>query len=194
MTSLVGLILGIVAAVKIGGSKGRLRGRGLAIGGIAASCVLLLAFLLVLMIAIMTSALSRVRELALTESCSKKLRNIGFAALAYANDNRDQMPDRISLVLGPYLRNDYDVLLSPLDQERTFADIRQDVDSNSSYILVPGLRGGDPSSYIVGYSKAAGVDELTNVLLMDMTVVRMTFEELEAKLDQQIAAIHQLNR
>jgi hypothetical protein len=185
-TALVGLILGIVALLKIGGSEGRLQGKGLAIGGIVTSSIMLL---LVPLTAILIPALSRGRQVTSTGACANNLRNLGYACLAYANDNRDRLPDRFSLIAGPYLMNDFRVFLSPFDTESTEADVRQSVDANSSYVLVPGLRGGGPGNFIAAYSLVGDTEGLHNVLFLDMRVEQLTVEEIENRLNRQLAAM-----
>ncbi len=81
VTALVGLILGIVGLVSIKGSEGRLKGAGLATGGIVVSAVFLLAVpFMSIMAGMLLPALGRARDEARKVRCSSNLRQIGTAA------------------------------------------------------------------------------------------------------------------
>lgn len=91
VTALVGLILGIVALVKINRSQGRLTGNGFAIGGICASGFMLL-FALPIFAALLLPALARARERAQTINCVSNVKQLALAARVYAVDHGDTFP------------------------------------------------------------------------------------------------------
>lgn len=91
ITAVVGLILGIVALVKINRSGGRLSGQGLAIAGICVSAFMLL-FSIPMMAAMMLPALSQAKQKAQVINCVNNLKQLGLAVRIYANDHNDQFP------------------------------------------------------------------------------------------------------
>jgi prepilin-type processing-associated H-X9-DG protein len=90
LTALPGLVLGIVALLKIKRSEGKLTGSGLAIGGICASVVFLL--FVPIMAAMLMPALARARAMARTPLCQNNLKQLGMVISLYENDER-QLPD-----------------------------------------------------------------------------------------------------
>jgi competence protein ComGC len=90
ITALFGLILGIIALVKIRNSQGRLSGNGLAIAGIIVSGIFLL--MLPLYAAMMLPALAKAKERAQTINCVNNVKQLGLAVRMYATDNNDQFP------------------------------------------------------------------------------------------------------
>jgi hypothetical protein len=89
-TALVGLVLGIVALVKIRKSQGRMAGEGLAIAGIVASGVFLL--LLPVWAAMLLPALARAKERAQTINCVNHVKQLALAVRMYAVDNDGRFP------------------------------------------------------------------------------------------------------
>jgi hypothetical protein len=90
ITALFGLVLGIIALVKIRNSQGRLSGNGLAIAGIIVSGIFLL--ILPLYAAMMLPALAKAKERAQTINCVNNVKQLGLAVKMYAADNNDQFP------------------------------------------------------------------------------------------------------
>ena len=90
LTTLPAIICGIVALVKIGKSRGQLKGNGLAISGIAIPFVVLPIFAMLL--AILMPALSRVRTLSYRLMCGTNVSGLGKAMMVYANDYNDMYP------------------------------------------------------------------------------------------------------
>jgi prepilin-type processing-associated H-X9-DG protein len=91
ITALVGLILGIVALVKINRSGGRLSGHGLAIAGICISALML--FLSIpITAAMLLPALARAKERAQTINCINNLRQLALGVKMYASDHNDAFP------------------------------------------------------------------------------------------------------
>src|ERR1017187_7968277 len=103
ITALVGLILGIVALVKINRSGGRLSGQGLAIAGICVSGFMLLVSI-PFMAGLTLPALARARHRAQvfsqstpqqrmqTIQCVNNMKQLGLAVRVYALDHNDQLP------------------------------------------------------------------------------------------------------
>jgi len=89
MTAIPAIILGIVSLVKIEKSAGQLKGRGLAIAGIAAPVAALPV--LALLMGIMMPALARVRQIAFRMVCATNMSQLGMEMLIYSNDY-DSMP------------------------------------------------------------------------------------------------------
>ncbi len=91
ITSLVGLVLGIVALVKINKSQGRLSGGGLAIAGIVVSGILLL--IAPIGAAMLLPALARAKSQAQTVQCMNHVKQLALSGIMYANDHNDRLPD-----------------------------------------------------------------------------------------------------
>ena len=91
ITALVGLILGIVALVKINRSGGRLSGQGLAIAGISVSGFMLL-FCIPMMAALTLPALAQAKQKAQRISCAGNMKHLALAVRMYADDHNGQLP------------------------------------------------------------------------------------------------------
>jgi prepilin-type processing-associated H-X9-DG protein len=85
---IVGLVLGIVALVKINQSGGALRGRGLAIAGIVLSG---LSFALLPAVMLMP-ALTRAKAKAQSITCMNHMKQLGLGLMMYSSDNQNQWP------------------------------------------------------------------------------------------------------
>lgn len=90
ITSLIGLILGIVALVKIRKSSGQLGGQGLAIAGVCVSGLFLL--MLPIQLAILLPAVVRARGAAETVHCVSNVKQIALAIRIYASDHDETLP------------------------------------------------------------------------------------------------------
>lgn len=84
VSSLVGLVLGIVALVQIGNSKGRLTGKGLAIAGVSVSCVM---FILVLSCCVFTNVFTGQDEVHKHAQAEADIVSLGNAIEMYYVDN-----------------------------------------------------------------------------------------------------------
>lgn len=143
ITSLVGLVLGIVAAVKIKKSNGQLTGTGLAVAGICVS-----VFIIIVGLGIGAAALSRNMANATkpktqvqSGSCVSNLKQIGLAARMWSNDNKDTFPPDF-LSMSNELASPK-ILICPNDHGRKPAQswLQFDPKKNVTYeYLAPGIK------------------------------------------------------
>jgi hypothetical protein len=139
LPALAGLVLGIIALIKISQSKGQLRGQGLAIAGICLSGIMLIlvpvgAGLLLPALArakaksqqvhspihnpsVAIGDLSRDKAKAQRIQCVSNLKQICLAARIYASDNKDTLPPDF-LSMSNYLSAPK-ILVCPADTEHT---------------------------------------------------------------------------
>jgi competence protein ComGC len=99
--SILGLVFGIIAVRQVNGSRGRLKGGGLAVAGITLSTVSLV--LLPLMLAIAIPNFVRARDISATKSCVANMKELQAATQQWAMDNRKngtEKPD-LSDIAGP---------------------------------------------------------------------------------------------
>ena len=90
ITALVGLILGIVALVKVKNSGGKLRGGGLALAGTIVSGIFL--FMLPIFAAILLPALASAHEKAQEINCMNNEKQLALAVIIYSNDHTNHFP------------------------------------------------------------------------------------------------------
>ena len=89
-TALVGLILGIIAMVKVSNSGGALRGRGIALAGIIVSGVFLL--LVPVFAAMLLPALAAAHDKARAIMCANNEKQIAVAVMIYSSDHTNHFP------------------------------------------------------------------------------------------------------
>lgn len=121
LLGLVGIVLGILGLVNISGSQGRLRGTGLAIGGIVASVLSLLIILPVLFY-----ATQRVRESANRMLDASNMRQLGIAMHNYHNDYNQMPPQAIMSKDGKPLLSWRVLMLPYMDQNQLFKQFHLD--------------------------------------------------------------------
>jgi len=90
ITAVVGLILGIVALVKISKSQGAIRGQGLALAGTIVSALFLM--MLPLGAAMILPALAKAKQRAQTIQCVNNVKQLALAARIYSGDHTDRFP------------------------------------------------------------------------------------------------------
>jgi prepilin-type processing-associated H-X9-DG protein len=89
-TALFGLILGIIAMVKVSNSQGALRGKGLALAGTIVSGVFLL--MLPVFAAMLLPALAAAKQKAMEISCMNNERQLTIAVRMYSAQNMNHFP------------------------------------------------------------------------------------------------------
>jgi hypothetical protein len=90
VTALVGLILGIVAMVKVKNSGGKLGGNGIALAGVIVSGIFL--FMIPFFAAMLLPALAAAKEKAQSINCVNNEKQLALAIRIYSSDNKDQLP------------------------------------------------------------------------------------------------------
>ncbi len=100
VTGIVGIILGIVALTQIRESRGRLRGDGLAIAGMAISGFMV--FFVGILLAILFPVFGRAREKARESSCLSNIKQQVIAVCMYCADYDGRMP-RVNIDVDSYL-------------------------------------------------------------------------------------------
>jgi prepilin-type processing-associated H-X9-DG protein len=90
ITALVGLVLGIIALVRINKSNGQLGGRGLALAGTIVSA----AFLLLgpLPAAMLLPALAHAKQKSASIICMSNVKQLNLGLIMYADDNKERFP------------------------------------------------------------------------------------------------------
>jgi prepilin-type processing-associated H-X9-DG protein len=90
-TAPLGLVLGIIAMVRVTKSRGALTGKGLALGGIIVSAVVLLMVLLTIP-ALLLPALAGAHDRARQIQCLNNERQLAQAVIVYANSHTNHYP------------------------------------------------------------------------------------------------------
>jgi prepilin-type processing-associated H-X9-DG protein len=105
ITSLVGLVLGIIALVRISKSNGQVGGQGIALAGTIVSA----AFLLLAPIpaALLLPALAKAKQKAQSIQCMNNVKQLNLGLIMYAYDNKNLFPAGTNWcdALGPYIKN-----------------------------------------------------------------------------------------
>src|ERR1035437_8467274 len=90
ITALVGLVLGIIALVRINKSNGRLGGGSLALAGTIVSAAFLILGLI--LAAMLLPALAQAKQKAGTIHCMNNVKQLNLALIMYADDNKERFP------------------------------------------------------------------------------------------------------
>jgi len=176
--AVVGVILGIVALVRVNQRPEEHGGKGMAIGGICcggAGLVLTIIFI-PLALSVLLPSLSRARELAKRAVCSANLRGIGQSCHIYANDYDEWFPpDLQTLIDAGHI---------------TLGELQCPSEGNPSqavfdYTYVPGLQATVPVDWILAYEDPANHNrEGGNVLYIDSHVEFLKEPEFSAELER----------
>lgn len=89
-TALIGLILGIIALVKVKNSRGALSGGGLALAGIIVSAIFV--FMIPIFAAMLLPALAAAKQKAQTVNCMSCVKGLTFEMRMYADNNQNHYP------------------------------------------------------------------------------------------------------
>lgn len=120
ISSIVGLILGIIGLGSIKKSAGQLKGQGLAIAGIAVSALgIVLMPLIGLMMAILTPALVSARHQARSAATMHNAKQLCLAMIMYSDEHDGRFPpaDNWPDALAPYLGHEEKILRSVFNPE-----------------------------------------------------------------------------
>jgi len=90
LTALFGLILGIIAMVKVRNSGGKLGGNGLALAGVIVSAVFL--FMIPIFAAMLLPALAAAKQKAQDINCVNNEKQLALAVRIYSGDHNNQFP------------------------------------------------------------------------------------------------------
>jgi prepilin-type processing-associated H-X9-DG protein len=90
ITSLPAVICGIISLIKISAAKGRLKGIGLAITGIALPIIVLPLFGMAIFL--LMPSFSKVKHIAQRQVCSVNMKSLSIAIMVYANDYDGRFP------------------------------------------------------------------------------------------------------
>jgi prepilin-type processing-associated H-X9-DG protein len=125
ITSIVGLVLGIIALVKISKARGALGGLGFALAGTVVSgfCLLFAATLL--------PALSQAQTKAKTISCMNNTKQLCLGVMMYASDNANQLPANAWC----------DAIMTYVGTPQTFKCLEGDPNQRSHYAFNAKLQG-----------------------------------------------------
>jgi len=142
ITAPLAIILGIVGLFKIEKSHGQLKGKGLAIAGIALPAV---GLMLMMPIAILMPALGRARSMGQRAVCMSNLKQLGISTMMYAENNKGQYPtaDKWCDLLEPYYKNNSNVLICPATK-KSMCGYAKTIDPNAknqcSYAINPNAK------------------------------------------------------
>lgn len=117
LTSIVGLILGIVALNRINHDPHLARGKGLAIGGIVTSAILASIMRIAVIASILFPVFAKAREKSRQATCTSNQRQLALAIQMYAQDNGGQYPgvDWVNQI-SPYLGGSTAMFGCPSDE------------------------------------------------------------------------------
>jgi Domain of unknown function (DUF4190) len=90
VTALIGLILGIVALIKVKRSRGALGGGGIALAGIVVSAVFVV--MIPISAAVLLPALAAAKQKAQSINCASNVKGLVFAMQMYADENHNLYP------------------------------------------------------------------------------------------------------
>jgi len=106
VTSIIGLVMGIIALAQINRNKESKAGLGLAIAGVVTSGVAM-GLILPMMAAVMFPVFAKAREAARTTACLSNVKQLGLAMQMYASENDDHLPPSASWTeaASPYIKS-----------------------------------------------------------------------------------------
>jgi prepilin-type processing-associated H-X9-DG protein len=134
ITALFGLVLGIIAMVKVKNSGGKLKGSGLALAGTIVSGIFL--FMLPIFAAMMLPALASAKQKAQEINCINNEKQLALAIRIYSGDNKDKFPPAATWC---------DAIKTYAGTERVFKCPAADASSRCDYAFNTKLDGMDES-------------------------------------------------
>jgi prepilin-type processing-associated H-X9-DG protein len=134
ITALAGLILGIVAMVKVKNSGGRLGGGGIALAGIIVSGIFL--FMIPVFAAMMLPALAQAKQKAQEINCMNNEKQLALAVIIYSNDHTNHFPPAATWC---------DAIKTSVGSEQVFRCTAADSTSRCDYAFNAKLDGMDES-------------------------------------------------
>ncbi|MFQ5412510.1 MAG: DUF4190 domain-containing protein [Phycisphaerae bacterium] len=172
LVGLAGIVLGIVALVKINRDASRHRGKGLAIGGICTGVGSF--FTMLLLFSILLPAMSSARNQAKRTVCAANLRGLGQAMYLYAQgEPNGEFPDNVGKLVA-----------AGLATTKQF-NCPSDISGQGSYYYVPGYgTSSDPEQIIMYEDPRIHAGEGINVLYQDGHVVWLTPPQLQRDLSE----------
>jgi len=184
ITAIPAFICGIVGIFKIEKSAGQLKGKGLAIAGIAVPAASLFFMVPIMMLAILMPALAKARAQAHRVVCAANLKQIAIMIQMYADDYDGQYPiaDRWCDLLEPYSANEKIFVCPSVKKGRCHYAINPIAEPNSP-----------PDMVLIfetypGWNQAGGPEILTtenhngegcNILFVDSHVQFVRTEDLD---------------
>ncbi len=133
-TALFGLILGIIAMVKVKNSGGKLSGNGLALAGVIVSGVFLFLMPLMILPAMLLPALAAAKQKAQEINCVNNEKQLALAIRIYSGDNKDKFPPAATWC---------DAIKAGLGSEKVFKCPAADTSSRCDYAFNAKLDGLD---------------------------------------------------
>lgn len=173
ISAYLGLVLGIVALVRIRRSEGNLQGKGYALAGTIISAVLIAALLG------SYPLITRVRFQALKTQGRENLGQIGLAIRIYRGEMEGKWPSSL-LDISMYCEN-LDQLVEPLDEHPQLlhpAEERWQLhrDIECSFVFVGELSGEVPPELIIAYTRKGIYSDGRHILFADASV-KWVFED-----------------
>jgi hypothetical protein len=134
LTALFGLILGIIAMVKVKNSRGALGGNGIALAGIIVSAVFL--FMIPIFAAMLLPALAAAKQKAQEITCVNNEKQLAMAVRIYSGDNGNHFPPAATWC---------DAIKTSVGSEKVFKCPAANSDSRCDYAFNAKLDGMDES-------------------------------------------------
>jgi prepilin-type processing-associated H-X9-DG protein len=110
ITSLVGVVLGLVALVRINRSRGQLGGKGMAVAGTVVSVVVLLLALVAaaVLLPLLAKEKQKAAQKATSIRCMSNIRQLNLGLMMYVSDNNDRFPSGTNWcdALGSYVKDE----------------------------------------------------------------------------------------
>ena len=187
-TALFGLILGIIALVRISRSQGELRGHGTAVAGVVVSGIFLL--LVPIFAAMLLPALAAAKQKAMQINCINNEKQLALAVIVYSNDHTNHLPSAATWC---------DAIKSTVGSDRVFKCPAAKADDRCDYAFNAKLDGlaqekVDPQTVLIfeadgGWNAHGGADLLVTRHRRSMSVVAFADGHVEAVPEARLASL-----